>query len=84
MTLQQFAVYDVKVGKYTQPFLLHSKGEAIRSWVDVVNDEKTNFKKHPEDYTLFHLGEWDDESGMTTNLTVPVPIGTALEYQNKN
>lgn len=82
--MKYYAVYDSKVGVYEQPFLMRTKGEAIRSWVDVVNDEKTKFNKHPEDFTLMELGEYDDEKGQFINLaTGPVAIGVALEFLKK-
>lgn len=79
-----YAVYDSKVGAYEQPFPMRTKGEALRSWVDVVNDEKTKFNKHPEDFTLMELGEYDDEKGHFINSpTGPVSIGVALEFLKK-
>jgi len=82
MKLKVFTVYDVKIGAYAKPFLMITKGEALRGWLDVVNDPSTNFNKHPEDYTLFEIGEWDDQTAMFTNERVPIPIGPALEYIN--
>lgn len=81
MKLKMYAVYDSKVETYAQPFFLPTNGAAIRSWIGAVNDETTMFAKHPEDYTLFELGEYDDETGKTENLHTPKSLGTALEYK---
>lgn len=64
MKLSIFAVYDVKVGAYMQPFFSPSVGSALRSLTDAVNDQKHEFSRHAEDYTLFILGNWDDASGL--------------------
>lgn len=76
-----FSVYDSKVGAYAQPFFMRSKGEALRGWEDVVNDPSTNFYKHPEDYTLFELGEYDELSGRIENHSTPESLGVALEFK---
>lgn len=59
-----FAVFDKKAVSYLQPFYFPQKGQAIRSFEDAVNDPQTSFNKHPEDYSLFKLGEFDDQSGI--------------------
>lgn len=78
--LKVFTVYDAKVEAYMQPFMLQSQGQAVRSWMDVVNDAKTQFSKHPEDFTLFYIADYDENTGRYENLTAPVPVATALEY----
>ncbi|QCQ85000.1 nonstructural protein [Blackfly microvirus SF02] len=64
MRLILCAVFDSKVGAYTPPFACKTKGEAIRSFSDACLDEKGTFIKHPSDFRLFYLGEYDDNSGM--------------------
>lgn len=81
MILKLFSVYDNGVKAYMQPFFVRSKGEAMRSWGDTVNDPKTAFYKHPQDFTLFELGEYDDETGKITNLNTPASCGTALDFR---
>lgn len=79
--MKYYAVYDSKVNVYEQPFPMRTRGEALRSWVDIVNDNKTKFNKHPEDFTLMELGEYDEEKGVfLNNHTGPVSIGVALEF----
>lgn len=82
--MKYYSVYDSKVGSYMQPFAMRSRGEAVRGWIDAVNDEKTQFNKHPEDFTLMELGEWDDQTGMFQNCASgPVSVGVALEFVKK-
>lgn len=80
---QVFAVYDSKAGFYKTPFIMRSKGEALRGFTDVVNDEKTEIGRHPGDFTLFHLGSFDDENGKYLNNETPVSLGVAVEFVNK-
>lgn len=79
-TLKLFAVYDSKVGTYDQPFTMRTTGEAIRSWQTVVNDPKTQFFAHPEDYTLFELAEYNIDTGKFENTLTPISHGVAKEF----
>lgn len=78
-----FAVYDSKAGYFKTPFIMQTKGEAVRSWSDVANDKSTEIGKHPEDFTLFHIAGFDEESGKYENLLTPESCGLAVEYVNK-
>lgn len=73
------SVFDTKVGVYFQPFFARSRAEAIRSFSDAVSQSDHVFGKHPEDFTLFCLAEWDEESGQFETLPAPSCLGTALE-----
>lgn len=84
MKLKVYAVYDQKVGEYLQPFFMRTNGEALRAWVEVVNDPKTEFYKHGEDYTLFELGDYDGSTGQFQNLMTPFSHGKAHEFQKRN
>lgn len=81
MVLKVFTIYDSKVGAFKAPFLAQSKGQALRDWTDAVNDPKMAFHKHPEDYTLFELGEYDDQTGQYHNLVAPLSIAPAVEVK---
>lgn len=82
MILKIFTVFDSKAGVYGQPSFMVSRGAAIRSFTDMVNDQNHPFHKHPEDYTLFEIGEYDDNEGEIES-SAPVSLGVALAYSNK-
>lgn len=63
MRTQCFGVFDKKGGVYATPFFCIREGAAIRSFQDIANNPETTVYRHPEDYELFHLGDFDDESG---------------------
>ena len=77
-----FTVYDAKIEAYMSPFLMATKAQAIRTFGDTVNDEKNQRNKHPEDYTLFEIGEYDDNSGNYTMLSAKISLGLAKEFIN--
>lgn len=55
-----FAIYDSKANAYLPPFFLPTVAMAVRVFSDCVNSDSHQFGLHPQDYTLFHLGIWDD------------------------
>lgn len=65
MKLKMFSVFDSKAAFFGQVFMEHSEGVAFRSFTDSCNsdDPRNGFALHPEDYSLFYLGEFDNETG---------------------
>lgn len=63
-----YAVKDLAVQAYGQPFFVRAKGEALRSFQDEVNkrDGQSSIAQHPEDYELYYIGDWDDLTGEIT------------------
>ena len=77
-----FSVYDSAVGSYLTPFFAPSKGAALRSFRDAVNNRDHQFNKYAADYTLFELGEFDDNNGSVVMLSTPLSLGVALEFRD--
>lgn len=76
--LKVYAVRDKAVGAFMAPFFVRSPAEAMRSFVDAVNDKNSPFFRHPHDYELFFVGQFDPNDGGFTDCTV-VRFATALE-----
>lgn len=82
MLLQIHAVYDRATGAYMQPFFVRSRGEAIRTFMDAVKDAQSPFARHPEDFSLFVLGTWDDGTA-EIKCGEPERLITALECRSE-
>lgn len=80
MNLKTCAIYDSKAQFYAPPMFFKTKAEAIRSWADVVNDKQAQFFAHPEDYTLFEIGEFNNATGTIIPHEAKISLGLALEY----
>ncbi len=80
MIHQVFTVHDSKASAYLPPFYFSTLGQAIRAFTDSVNDPGHGFAKHPEDYTLFHLGTYDDAVAKYDLLVSGDPMGKALDF----
>lgn len=57
------SVYDKVSGLWGLPFAVPSAGAAVRAFVDEVRRPGSAFVDHPEDYFLYRVGAFDDESG---------------------
>lgn len=68
MKLKIFAVKDMAVDAFGQPFFTNAVGGAIRSFTDETNRDGAAFNAHPGDYDLYELGEYDDESGAIVSI----------------
>lgn len=74
-----FAVHDHAAEAYLDPFTAQSRGAAIRSFSDAVNDASHPFAKHPEHYTLYMIGVFNMETGEVVG-SKHESCGNAVEY----
>lgn len=59
------SVFDVKAEIWTPPHPSQSRASAVREFETLVNDGgKTMISQHPEDFSLFLVGEWCDRVPM--------------------
>jgi hypothetical protein len=58
-----FAIYDVAAGAYMRPFFLPSDAMAIRTFKDICSDAEHPVGAHPDDYSLFRIGGFDEDKG---------------------
>lgn len=84
MIEQVFVVYDSKAEIYEKPFHMQTKGQAVRGFTDVINDKQTPLGQHPEDYTLFHIGEYDNLKGIYSIFESKKSLGIGIEYLENN
>lgn len=72
MSLKIFTVYDLKACVYLRPVFAVNAGAALRDFGgEVSGNEKSMLFAHPEDFQLFEIGEFNDETGEIKGL-VPV------------
>lgn len=67
MKLTIYSVYDTAAGLYSRPFFTQTDAEARRSFNDIAMDAEHPIGKHPEDYSLFRIGIFDDNTGLLSN-----------------
>lgn len=77
-----YTVYDVKAELYLTPFFERNDATALRSFKQACTDPSHGFCRHAEDYTLFRIGEFNEETAKLTD-TVLTPLARAIEFSGK-
>lgn len=81
MILYVLSIRDRAADVFGQPIFVAAKGAAVRSFGDEINrkEANNNFAAHPEDFDLYELGTFDDNTG-TFECSTPrmVAIGKDL------
>lgn len=79
-----FAIHDAKASFYGQPFYARANGEAIRTFAGAINGNQPEnlMSTSPGDFTLFYIGDYDDQTGVITPAT-PSSLGNGVEYKQQ-
>lgn len=64
MILKAYSLFDNKALQYHPPFYASTDAAAIRAVRDLVDDPNTSVGRHPKDYTLYNVGQYDDSNGL--------------------
>lgn len=75
--LTMFAIYDSKAALYLKPFFSQNTETAIRDFTSAVNTEG-QFNEFAEDYSVFLLGEFDQEEGTLRLESAPIHVCNAI------
>lgn len=73
------AVRDRQVNAFDKPWTAPTTGAAIRAFRDALHEPDHPMAKHPEDYELYLLADYDDERGtFTKNEPKQIAVATNL------
>ena len=79
MELRIYAIYDTKAAAFNTPFFAHTDELAIRSSKDVVSDKNTVYGRHPEDFVLYHVGMFSDQTGEINGIVPALHVAAFVE-----
>lgn len=79
MLLKAFSIKDSKTGIFNTPFFNHTPGEAERNFRELANDKQSMVGKYPEDYDLYAMGEYDDQTGKVEWKATPEHLVKAVQ-----
>lgn len=82
MKLRIFSVYDSKAQAFLPPFFLLNEAMAMRVFSECAGDPQHQFCKHPQDFSLFMLGTFDDVTARLEQENPPQNLGMAAGYRN--
>lgn len=74
-----FVIKDAKSGVHGVPYSFVSRGVALREFNDLVNNPKAAYAKHPDDYSLWYIGEYDDLTGRIVSIE-PEHMANATDF----
>lgn len=78
-----FVIRDSVSGVYDRPMVSRSEGEMIRDFGDIARDSKTRIGMHPEHFSLWNIGVYDDNTGMVEP-SEPVHVINAVDTLVEN
>ena len=82
MVKKVFTIYDKKAFVYGPPVCFGKVGEALRWFCDIIAEPQGTVGKYPDDFQLYELGEYDDNTGSILT-ALPHMVANASEYKTK-
>jgi hypothetical protein len=80
-SLKVCALYDSQLGAFNRPMFVQSTGLAVRSFIDEVKrvDGNNPLHAHPEDFLLYHVADWEEDTATFDNIVPPVILVKGLD-----
>lgn len=80
MKMKCCQIYDSASNSFLRPFYVTDQKVAARFFNDMVNDPNDPVGKHPADYTLYYISDWDDKDGLHTTIDHREDMGNGQMY----
>lgn len=80
MILKVFAARDMKAEAFLQPYYSPNVGSAVRAFGDACNEKNSPFNKHPNDYVLYEIATYDDNTAEFISLNPIKMLGCAADF----
>lgn len=80
MKTQIYAIRDTKAEAFLKPFFERTNGTASRAVQEATKNDE-NFGRHAEDYSLWHIGSFDDSNGKITS-HVPLHLANLIDLRD--
>ncbi len=77
MIQNAYSIKDAKANVFSAPFFSINDQVALRSFEQAKNDSNTTIHKNPEDFSLYRLSTFDDQSGELHPEKQPYFLATA-------
>lgn len=83
--MKLYSVYDVKADRFAPPFVAVKDEYARRTLVMTYRalGDDSPLVVYPSDFTLFAIGEFDEDTGAVKPLACMENLGTMLQIANK-
>lgn len=75
-------VFDNKAGYYWPPVVVRTIAQGVRSFANSANSLDSDVGKNPDDFSLFHIGSFDDHTGLVEAVSPHRNLGLASTFIN--
>lgn len=79
--MKMYTIHDRAAEVYNQPTFTLNEKIMLRILQNCLADPTHNFALNPDDYTLFEMGEYDDNTGLITGELKKITNLLALKPQ---
>jgi len=80
MVKNVYSVFDSKASVFAVPFTSVNNLTAIRDFSRAANDPQSDLARFPEDYFLYQVATFDDNSGLISPVQL-VNLGSASSFK---
>ena len=84
MKLEIYSIYDFASKTYNAPYYQKTDEAALQHFVSLTNDENSLISKFPDQFALFNIGIFNDESGFIETYDQPKRLGLAKDFLSKD
>lgn len=78
-----YAIYDNKAEAFMEPYFAVNAALASRRFQENVQMQDSLFGKYPNDFCLYEIGEFNEQTGHLTNYDENVNLGLAVDFTDK-
>lgn len=79
MKVNMYSFLDTKTSFFLPPMFYHNNMDAMRGVIRISKMDVHPICQFPEDYHLYLLATWDDNTGKCESLDEPLRIATVTE-----
>lgn len=80
MIVNVYAIYDSKADAFLQPWFAATHALAFRNIERATKNPESPFVQFPADFTLFKIGEFNDEDGTLSASKVNESLGNFIQF----
>lgn len=78
--MQLFSVLDKLAGVYGLPFCAKNQALAVRDFAHACRDSQSGLHRNPSDYSLWLVGEFDDQTGQVLGQSKLTFVADATQF----
>lgn len=78
--MRLFTIHDSAAALYQRPFSARTEAEATRAFAGLAQDREHPVGQSPEDYALYLVAEFSEDTGVVVGLPGPKHVANAIAF----